>query len=131
MGIELRLGRSDHKVVEDYVAGRPAHVSAAIFDVRYLKLQSGAIEAARANGTEVVIETLTERLTEPEFAPGLLATYGDGTPLDPNLLTGLSERSDWLSGCLSPSWQWRPRWSHRIFSLPTSRLFRPLWRSPR
>ncbi len=94
MGIEFRLGRTDHKVTEDFLATGPSGVSAVILDIRNAKRQQGVVEAARAAGLPVVLEPLTERLVEAHFAPDLLNVYGDGQLLDPSRLTSLSDRSD-------------------------------------
>ncbi len=62
MGIEFRLGGSDHKVAEDFVVHRPAGVNGIWLDAHNVGFQGGVVEAAKAAGLEVLVEPLTERL---------------------------------------------------------------------
>ena len=86
MGVELKVGSQDHVKVEDFVAARPLGVSAVTFDVRHLRFQGDAAEAARDAGIAVLIEPLTERLADPGFTPKALS-YFDGTVLEPRALS--------------------------------------------
>ncbi len=74
MGIEFRLGQSDHKVVEDFLVEDPKAVDGIWIDARHVRLQKGAIEAAKRVGMAVLIEPITERLNIKGFAaPGASA----------------------------------------------------------
>jgi hypothetical protein len=69
MGIEFRLGGSDHKVVDDFLARRPEGVTGIWVEPHHVRIQRGVIEAARSMGLMVLVEPLTERLVAPGFTP--------------------------------------------------------------
>ncbi len=50
MGIEFKLGRQDHKKVEDFLGRRPAGVDAITVDVNHATYQTGAADEAKAMG---------------------------------------------------------------------------------
>jgi len=99
MGIEFRLGRSDHKVAEDFVVHRPAGVDGVWLDAHNVRFQSGVVETAKAAGIEVLVEPLTERLVAEGFAPSGLPYAVDG-PVD---LVSLAVNS--LDKCYNAIWQ--------------------------
>lgn len=85
MGVEFRLGRQDHKKVEDFLARKPEGVSAIVLDTKMAAHQSGAAEAARDAGVDVLFDPATERLGDIGFElPGL--AYDPGRPYDVDAL---------------------------------------------
>ena len=81
MGVEFKLGRQDHKKVEDFLSRRPAGVAGISIDASLIRYQAAATEAARTANVDVVIEPLTERLVWPGFEPDGLPYY-EGHPID-------------------------------------------------
>ena len=87
MGVEFRLGRQDHRKVEDFLSRQPAGVSAIVLDTKAARHQRGAAEAAHAAEVDVLFDPATERLTEPGFELEQLP-YCPNTPYDLNVLAG-------------------------------------------
>jgi hypothetical protein len=56
MGIEFRLGQSDHKVVDDFLAGQPEGVTGIWVEPQHVRIQKGVIETAKAVGLQVLVE---------------------------------------------------------------------------
>lgn len=99
MGIEFRLSRTDHLIVENFLASGPSHVSGIIIDATNAKLQGAAIEAAKAAGISVLLEPLTERLADPGFSPGQL-DYATQYPIDLDALKSPKLQRDFLERVL-------------------------------
>lgn len=94
MGVEFRLGRGDHKKVEDFLIGDTAGVSAVVMDARWRNVQGGVVEAARDAGVDVFIDPMTDRLTVPGLSVATLP-YAAAGPLDVDVLaTSGSDRSE-------------------------------------
>lgn len=91
MSIEFRLGRTDHKVAEEFLAGDSSGVSAIIIDATNVRFQSLVAEAAREAGVTVLVEPLTERLRDPGFEPRL--NYADSYPLKLDSFSSLSAKA--------------------------------------
>lgn len=90
MGVEFRLGRQDHKKVEDFLAREPEGVSAIVLDTKMGPHQSGAAEAARDGGMEVLFDPATERLCDIGFElPGL--PYYPERPYDVDALAAQAD----------------------------------------
>lgn len=70
MGIEFRVGVNDHPHVSDFLAERHGGVSSITIDAKHLKRHATAIEAAKAAGVGVIIETLTDRLAYEGYKTG-------------------------------------------------------------
>jgi len=64
MGIEFKLGRQDHKKVEDFLGRRPAGVDAITIDVTHVSYRGGAADEAKAMGIDVLVDPMTERLAD-------------------------------------------------------------------
>lgn len=78
MGVEFRLGRQDGRKAEDFLARRPAGVSAITLDTVYARYQHDAADAARAIGARVFYDPATERMADPGFTPaGVDFFHGD------------------------------------------------------
>lgn len=82
MGIEFKLGRQDHKKVEDFLGRRPGGVDAITVDVTNVSFQSAVADEARAIGLEVFVDPLTERLADIGFEPDGLEYFTPGEPID-------------------------------------------------
>jgi len=83
MGVEFKLRRNDHKKVEDFAGRRPEGVTGFTIDANEIQHQVAAAEAARANGYDVLIEPLTERLVVGGFEPDGLPYCRPGQTPDP------------------------------------------------
>jgi hypothetical protein len=81
MGIEFRLGRQDHKKVEDFLATEPPNVDAIWVEAGNVTLQAAVIEQAIAKGVRVLVDPMTERLTDEGYSPATIPYAKDG-PLD-------------------------------------------------
>lgn len=101
MGIEFRLGGTDHKKVEDFLALRPDGVAAIVVDTKAAKHQQAAAEAAIEAGVAVYFDPATERLTEPGFdLPGL--AYNPTAPYDVDKLAqDAAERTELVANVLA------------------------------
>lgn len=86
MGIEFKLGRQDHKKVEDFLGRRPAGVDAISIDVNHATCQVNAADEAKAMGIDVFVDPLTERLADTGFEPDGLGYFTPGEPIDIELL---------------------------------------------
>jgi|CXWL01.1.fsa_nt_gi hypothetical protein len=93
MGIEFRLGRTDHKVVEQFLDDEPLGVDAIYVDAPNTGIQSSVIDMARRRGVHVLIEPLTERLVEPGFDPRGL-DYSNGYPIETAKLKSLKRKAE-------------------------------------
>jgi len=91
----LRLDRNDHHIVENFLATRPAHVGGIIVEASNLDRQAFAIEAAKAAGIDVVVETLTERLAHPGLDRSGLE-YFHGQPHGPANLATNSDKNEFV-----------------------------------
>lgn len=87
MGIEFKLGRQDHKKVEDFLGRRPAGVDAITIDVNHATYQASAADEAKAMGVDVLVDPLTERLADIGFEPDGLAYFTPGEPINIDLLS--------------------------------------------
>jgi len=85
VGVEFRLGKVDHKKVEDFLVGDTAGVSAVVMDARWRRVQGGVVEAAREAGVDVFIDPMTDRLTLPGLSAATLPYAAAGT-LDVDVL---------------------------------------------
>lgn len=83
MGVEFKLRRNDHKKVEDFASRQPEAVTGFTIDANEIRHQAAAAEAARANGYDVLVEPLTERLVIGGFEPDGLPYCKPGETLDP------------------------------------------------
>jgi len=92
MGVEFKLGRQDHKKVEDFLGRRPTGVDAITIDVNHASYQASAADEAKAMGIDVLIDPLTERLADIGFEPDGLEYFTPGEPIDTDLL-----RTDWAA----------------------------------
>lgn len=83
MGVEFRVGYTDHKVVEDFLSEQPPGVSAVVLEATNLRhqFQREVAEAAIAVGKGVIVDPLTDRLAEDGFSPQGL-DYVDRYPID-------------------------------------------------
>lgn len=84
MGVEFRLGRQDGRKAEDFLARRPAGVSAITLDTVYARYQHDAADAARAIGAQVFYDPATERMADLGFTPAGVDFAGD--PFDVRVL---------------------------------------------
>jgi hypothetical protein len=82
MGVEFRLGHQDHKKVEDFLSRSPAGVSSIVLDTKAARYQTGAAEAARNAGVDVIFDPQTDRLCDPGFDLPGLAYYRPGLTYD-------------------------------------------------
>lgn len=91
MTVQFRLGRNDHKVVEDFLSRTPGATSAISLDPKAARHQVHAAEAARDRGVSVFLELSTERLADPGFGLETFPIYGgapyilDALAADPRL----------------------------------------------
>lgn len=81
VGVEFSLGRQDHKKVEDFLSRSSAGVSSIVLDTKAARHQSGAAEAARDAGIDVIFDPQTDRLCDPGFDLPGLAYYRPGLVL--------------------------------------------------
>jgi hypothetical protein len=95
VGVEFRLGRQDHKKVEDFLARKPEGVSAIVLDTKMAPHQSGAAEAARDADVAVVFDPGTERLCDVGFDLTGLPYYPD-RPFDLDVLAADASARAWL-----------------------------------
>ena len=86
MGIEFKLGRQDHKKVEDFLGRRPAGVDAITIDVKHVSYQGSAADEAKAMGIGVLVDPMTERLADIGFEPDGLEYFTPGAPINIHLL---------------------------------------------
>ncbi len=86
MGIEFKLGRQDHKKVEDFLGRRPPGVDAISIDVSHASYQAGAADEAKAQSVDVLVDPLTERLADIGFEPDGLEYFTPGEPMNIDLL---------------------------------------------
>ncbi len=101
IGVEFRLGRGDHLVVESFLSTNPAGVAGVLIDAPNIERQAPAVEAASHAGIDVVVEPLTERLAEDGFRPiGL--KYADQYPLDQSSLRGEKAVGQFVERVLDP-----------------------------
>ena len=102
MTIEFRLGRTDHLVVEDFLAGdTSAGVGAIVVEAPLIGRQRVAIEAAEVAGLDVLIETLTDRLAEPGYDTSGFE-YATSYPLRPVDYSSLLGRARLVEAVLHP-----------------------------
>lgn len=83
MGVEFRLTRNDHLVVESFLRRPTGGVAGIQVEARHVERQQGAIEAAVAAGLDVTIDPLTERLVADGYDASRLNYYDREGPLDP------------------------------------------------
>jgi hypothetical protein len=77
MGVEFRMSSGDHKVVEDFLAGKPAGVAGVVLSARGAHKEQTVAEQARDIGVEVYWDPTTDRLTRPGFSvPGVTDAVG-------------------------------------------------------
>ena len=81
MCVEFRVGRTDHRVVEDFLSEQPSGVGAIVLEAANLSFQGVIAEAASAAHVEVLVDPLTERLVIEGYSPKGL-DYADKYPLD-------------------------------------------------
>lgn len=99
--IEFRLGRQDHRVVENFLADHPLGVGAISIEAPNLAFQQVAIDAARAAEVDVLVEPLTDRLVDPNFAPKGL-TYWDTYPLSIPDFAASDARNSFVDAVMEP-----------------------------
>lgn len=77
MGVEFRLGSNDHKVVEDFLASRPAGVAAIVLSPRGARREEDVAMQAIQNEVDVHWDPTTDRLVRPGFnMPGISDQLG-------------------------------------------------------
>jgi hypothetical protein len=86
VAIEFKLGRQDHKKVEDFLGRRPVGVDAITIDMNHASYQAGAAVGAKAMGIDVLVDPLTERLADIGFEPDGLEYFTPGEPINLNVL---------------------------------------------
>ncbi len=100
-GIEYRLGRSDHRIVEDFLGSGADGVAGILLEAKNLRFQQEVAEAARAVEVQVFVEPLTERLTEPGFDPSSL-DYWNSYPIRRDELGTSAARADFVERVIDP-----------------------------
>ncbi|MEX2225153.1 MAG: hypothetical protein WEB52_01740 [Dehalococcoidia bacterium] len=115
MGLEIRLGRDDHKVTDEFISSEPVGIDAFIVDANHLRRHSVVIDAARAKGIGVLVEPLTERLVELGFRGGNL-DYWDALPIDPFEFTKPSKQVELVERVVGPQIEHATPSSHLTFT---------------
>lgn len=101
-GVEFRLGRNDHLVVEDFLSDGPAGVAGITVDAKYVDLQQAAIDAAHAANVAVHVEPLTERLVAEGYSTRGL-DYGIDTVINPAVhLASPTARAEFIESVVEP-----------------------------
>lgn len=80
-GIEFRVPRQDHIVVEDFLATAPAAVRGIQLEVTNLDRHTDVATTARNAGKEVTVDPMTERLCHVGFAEDRVP-FADLYPID-------------------------------------------------
>lgn len=80
-GIEFRVPRQDHIVVEDFLATAPAAVRGIQLEVTNLDRHADVAATARNAGKEVTVDPMTERLCHVGFAEDRVP-FADLYPID-------------------------------------------------
>lgn len=81
MSVEFQLGHGDHLKVEDFLARRATGVGAITLSPKNADKQTGAAEAARDAGLEVLFDPATEKLADTGFGLETLPCWA-GAPYD-------------------------------------------------
>lgn len=93
MGIQFRLGPTDHKPVEDFLSRDHAGTDAITLDIKASRYQKDAAAAAVEAGLSVYWEPAAERLAAPGYDLEKLPLWA-GHPYDIDALSGdLAERA--------------------------------------
>ena len=100
MGIEFVVGRSDHIVVEDYLSQQGSAVDAITVNAKNANGQKGLLEAARARGIDVLVDPVTDRLTEIGYSTDGI-DYADQYPIDTATLNTLPIQAEFAERVLT------------------------------
>lgn len=100
MALEFQLDHQDHKKVEDFIARTPEGMSAITLHPKAAANQTGAAEAARDAGLDVLYDPRTERLEHNGLTLAGLPGY-IGTPYNvDNLAANVSQRQRLVNAVL-------------------------------
>jgi len=95
MGLEIRVGRLDHKVAEVFATEEPRGLDALVFEASNVRFQTVCMEAAAAHGVARLVEPLTERLVEPGYKVDAL-DYWDTYPVSPSEFRKASRQAEFV-----------------------------------
>lgn len=101
VGLEYRLNRNDHKVVEDMLATRYRTLDGIAVEAHNVQRQEAVIEAARSCGVAVSIDLMTDKLAYPGFDYGDLPYLTDGRVPIEGLLRSPVARDHFVAECIS------------------------------
>jgi hypothetical protein len=103
MGVEFRLSRNDHRVVETFLVRSPQGVAGIQVEARHRVRQQAAIEAALAAGIDVTIDPMTERLTAEGYNAAELDYHDHDRPLElPMDMTRRAARENFVERVVEP-----------------------------
>jgi len=100
-GIEYRLGRTDHRIAEDFLGSSPENVAGILLEAKNLRFQQDVAEAARTAEVQIFVEPLTERLMEPGFDPSPL-DYWNSYPIRRDELESSAARAEFVERVVEP-----------------------------
>jgi hypothetical protein len=101
-GIEFRVGRTDHHKVEEFLSAAIPGVHGIRIDASNLRIHAEAAEAARRAGLRVLVEPLTERMTQPGFNPSGLDYGIIGPTIDRRRLVTPSDQLRFVEAVIDP-----------------------------